>query len=97
MPDENSVIRLGGEEFLLLLPDSSAETAMTMAENIRQAVCDIEIDTGMQTVAITASFGVMAIDPNRSVDDNISYADKALYKAKAMGKNQVVAFHPGMV
>mgnify|MGYP000120534257 CR=1 FL=1 len=97
MPDENSVIRLGGEEFLLLLPDSSAETAMTMAENIRQAVCDIEIDTGMQTVAITASFGVMAIDPNRSVDDNISFADKALYKAKAMGKNQVVAFHPGMV
>lgn len=88
----DSVIRLGGEEFLILLTSADEKLAVEIAEKIRRAVCEVELNTGGQTLTLTASFGVKQIDPNRSVDDNISFADKALYQAKKAGKNQVVVF-----
>lgn len=86
---EDVVIRLGGEEFLVLFPNLPLSQAVDVVERIRAAICEVDIDTGNGVIHMTASFGLVEIDRDRSVDDNISRADKALYSAKNNGKNQV--------
>ena len=82
--------RFGGEEFLLLLPDTDREGAMNVAEKLRHEIEQAEIPNGSQ---ITASFGV-AVLPNDAVDssDLLRKADRALYSAKEHGRNRVHAF-----
>lgn len=84
------VIRWGGEEFLLLLPDTCKEEISRLAHFIRecveQSVCAYE----QQIIRVTMSFGVAMIDRDLSADDNIKCADERLYLAKATGRNRVV-------
>lgn len=84
------VIRWGGEEFLILLRDTTKEDAARLAEFIRacvqQSICAYE----QQIIKVTMSFGVSLVDKDISADDNIKRADEKLYLAKANGRNQVV-------
>jgi diguanylate cyclase (GGDEF)-like protein len=86
--------RFGGEEFLMILPNTDAEGAMTMAEALRSAVeaHSFEAVSG-ESVAITVSIGLCALSqlPDPRCDDLIGAADKALYRAKASGRNRVEA------
>jgi diguanylate cyclase (GGDEF)-like protein/PAS domain S-box-containing protein len=88
--------RVGGEEFVLLLPQSDAEQALQVAERLRRMVEDLEIAAGANLVLrITSSFGVATMSPMvDGVDALYLAADTALYQAKGAGRNCVVAFKP---
>ncbi|XVJ49716.1 diguanylate cyclase (plasmid) [Pseudomonas sp. UBT] len=81
--------RLGGEEFAVLLPNTSLETARDIAEQLVKAISGLASEP---VQGLTASLGVAT---TRSLDQDLhslmNTADKALYRAKAMGRNQVVA------
>ena len=85
--------RFGGEEFAIMLPDTSLEGAGKAAEKIRRAVENCSFPGAMENLQITASFGVAALDKSDSASFNIAYreADKALYRAKELGRNRVEA------
>jgi len=79
--------RWGGEEFLLLMEGEDLENIMAVSEDIRQA---IEKHSFAKIGHITSSFGVASLKKGEDSDSLFLRADKALYKAKANGKNQVV-------
>ncbi|MEJ6001574.1 GGDEF domain-containing protein [Paucibacter soli] len=87
--------RWGGEEFLIALPGTDAQAAGAVAERIRQGLQAqaIEIEPGL-SLPVTASFGVACLRPAESVDGAIGRADKALYRAKAAGRNRVELADP---
>jgi diguanylate cyclase (GGDEF)-like protein len=80
--------RNGGEEFMVLLPDTGTEDALIVAEKIRAAIADLSI-TGVDR-AITASLGVATIPHHAGDGDQlVRAADRALYLAKTNGRNRV--------
>lgn len=83
-------MRWGGEEFLLVLLETDAKAAVSAAESFRQLIAETDFH---DEIAVTASFGVAAFDPQRddSVDALFRRADAALYRAKAEGRNRVAA------
>jgi len=81
--------RYGGEEFAIVVPDESAEGAAELAERCRQATSEIRIHLGDENIQVTASFGTAEITDASSVEALITAADKALYRAKEAGRNQV--------
>jgi diguanylate cyclase (GGDEF)-like protein len=82
--------RFGGEEFILILHHSSLEQAQQIAERCRSAIEQIELfsDEG-QRIQITASFGIAIAAAESRPQQLLSQADKALYQAKASGRNAV--------
>ena len=83
--------RIGGEEFAILLPDSTQEAATVLAERVRQAQ-EKKAIVGKWKVAIkpTVSIGVSTLkSEDGSFNDLLSRADRALYNAKKNGRNQV--------
>jgi len=86
------VCRFGGEEFLILLPDTSTKEALLIAEKLRTLITDIKIKTSSDAyVNVTVSMGIASIDfmKDWSIEDIIKRADNALYIAKNSGKNKV--------
>ena len=84
--------RVGGEEFLVVSPDSSLDDTIVVAERIRTIVNDEPICDGVRDVSVALSAGVtMMRGDDTSVDILFSRADAALYKAKEEGRNRVVA------
>jgi len=83
--------RYGGEEFLLILPESDAKKACFLAERTRKNIEALKI-AEIDEMPVTASFGVAVFDPNSPDENLISLADKALYDAKNAGRNRVVLF-----
>ena len=89
--ESDFVGRYGGEEFIMLLPDADRETTLKVAERVRTAIADINVIGGDS--AVTASFGV-AVFPEDAPDVArlVRNADRALYLAKANGRNRVEVF-----
>ncbi len=85
------VCRYGGEEFAILLPNTSSENACDRAESLRQRIEDLPIFYRGQTIRMTISIGVSGRDfvGLECRQDLIAEADEALYKAKKAGRNQV--------
>jgi len=82
--------RLGGEEFAVLLIESTAEEARLMAERLRKAVSKLEIKSQGKTFGMTASIGLAAADVDgETLEDALRRADEALYRAKEAGRNRV--------
>jgi diguanylate cyclase (GGDEF)-like protein len=89
------VARIGGEEFSLLLPDTSIEGAMLVAETARSNVAGLRLQHAKSPLGVvTASFGVAAATyvRTKTVRDLMHAADKALYEAKASGRNANLTF-----
>ncbi len=82
--------RWGGEEFLILAPETTQQGALELAERIRQ---HIEHDEFPEAGRVTASFGVAASEPELSLDTLMVRADRAMYAAKCQGRNRVSAQH----
>lgn len=84
--------RYGGEEFCLMLPETSLDVACTIAERLREAI-ETRSATGLATspgFSFTASFGVASYQADMSgVEDLIRHADRALYSSKQNGRNRV--------
>ncbi|WP_248289562.1 GGDEF domain-containing protein [Thalassotalea sp. Y01] len=83
--------RLGGEEFVILLKRADRESAQGVAERLRAVIASQVVDYHGITINVTASFGVFNFEHQpESIETAINQADKALYQAKAMGRNKVV-------
>jgi diguanylate cyclase (GGDEF)-like protein/PAS domain S-box-containing protein len=85
--------RLGGEEFVALLPETTREGAAIVAERLRAAIAETQIEIeGGATLATTASIGVATISEGDAtrIEALIARADRALYAAKRAGRNRVI-------
>jgi diguanylate cyclase (GGDEF)-like protein len=86
--ESDFVGRYGGEEFLLLLPDSDVDDAVVLLEKLREAIAQISVISVDR--AITASIGVASLPEDGSDSDSlIRTADRALYAAKSNGRNRI--------
>jgi diguanylate cyclase (GGDEF)-like protein len=89
------IYRYGGEEFVLVLPDTRPDSARPVVERLRKGLAGLAIEIpGGPQLRITASFGIAPLLPDRSVRDSIEHADAAMYEAKQAGRNQVRVSHP---
>jgi diguanylate cyclase (GGDEF)-like protein len=87
--------RWGGEEFVLLLPDTSLEGASALAREIQKHLRQLVIEAeGVRLQSVTVSIGVIsrALSAETATDDLVSLADKAMLEAKALGRNRVVVY-----
>lgn len=89
--------RYGGEEFLLCAPGTDMETGYDAVERLCEGLAATPIDVGEgQVLRMTASFGVTLLDPDVPVEESITRADQALYKAKTSGRNQARIWDPSI-
>jgi diguanylate cyclase (GGDEF)-like protein len=86
----DSAYRYGGEEFTIILPETSGQEAVTVADRIRRSVADEKMQPrlGVETL-VTISVGVTAYTFKEDLVDFIKRADKAMYTSKDAGRNQV--------
>ena len=82
------VTRFGGEEFVVLMPDTDLKNATNVSERIREALAACAIEPLPKPV--TASFGVAELTPGEPGSALLRRADAALYQAKHSGRNRVV-------
>jgi diguanylate cyclase (GGDEF)-like protein len=82
--------RFGGEEFVILLPETDKAGAIVLAEKLRLMIEGLKIKTDTGTLRVTGSIGITSVTrKDRSISAAISRADKALYAAKSGGRNMV--------
>lgn len=82
--------RLGGEEFALILPETTLPDAVAMAERLRTEIENTTVSSAKSDIRFTASFGISALrSPQASLENLINEADDALYLAKRKGRNRV--------
>jgi diguanylate cyclase (GGDEF)-like protein/PAS domain S-box-containing protein len=85
--------RFGGEEFLLLLANTNLPGAMIIAERVRLAIAEIVTKSTLEGFGLTVSIGAASFDKgDTDWSDVVRKADKAMYRAKELGRNRVVAF-----
>jgi diguanylate cyclase (GGDEF)-like protein len=82
--------RVGGEEFAIVLPETTGNDAAAQAERLRRDVAGLSFRHGSIEITFTCSFGVAELDDSGSLDVLIARADAALYEAKAQGRNRVI-------
>jgi two-component system, cell cycle response regulator len=89
---EDLFARYGGEEFTLVLRDTDAARAMSLANRIRTAIEQTEIEHGGVTIKITSSCGVATLEECETPDKAsiMRVADERLYAAKQQGRNRVI-------
>lgn len=85
----DTIARIGGEEFAIIAPETSREDAIVLAEKMRLKIETYQFPT---VENITVSLGVTTFRKGCSVEDMIDHADKALYRAKEKGRNNVVYY-----
>ncbi|MGM0593947.1 MAG: diguanylate cyclase, partial [Pseudomonadota bacterium] len=91
MRPHDTVGRLGGEEFAIVLPEADAEEALAVAERLRQAVSEIVLDTDKGPLQFTCSIGAATYGAqDDGIESLMNRADDALYAAKTGGRNRVV-------
>lgn len=83
--ESDSVSRFGGEEFVVLLPQTGLEEAATLAERLRESIAN----TLMEDVKLTISGGITIVEEGDQADNVLTRADTALYHAKSMGRNRI--------
>ena len=88
--DEDVVARWGGEEFLVVLPDTDSESAQLVAQKLREAVAGLHLQYEGHPIYPTLSFGVVSGDQHQKVQDLICQADHCLYQAKHKGRDCIV-------
>lgn len=88
----DSLGRLGGEEFLLVLPECGVEASQQVAERVRSLLIDSPVASDAGDLPVTASFGVASTDqcPDARLERVVRAADLAMYRAKCDGRNRVV-------
>ncbi len=86
----DAVARFGGEEFVVILPDTLSDGAVHVAENIRRALHSMRVKLDEGTAQVSVSIGVATLVPDetRTPQDLIAIADQALYQAKSSGRNR---------
>jgi diguanylate cyclase (GGDEF)-like protein len=96
--DLDVAARFGGEEMLVLMPDTGPDGAVATAERLRQAIASSGLEQAAgDPLQVMVSIGVSSLSPELSTPvELIEAADAALYQSKRNGRNRVTAFEPGM-
>jgi diguanylate cyclase (GGDEF)-like protein len=89
--DYDIACRYGGEEFLVVSPETDLEQAYKLAERLRMTIAATAFSAEAQDISITVSIGVAQLQDDDSIETVISRADAALYQAKNRGRNRVMA------
>lgn len=92
MREQDTVSRWGGEEFLILLPDTDYNGAKCVAEKVRSKIEKLKIKYDDKTIHITISVGIGTSDSRCEIKEYIRKADEHLYQAKNKGRNCVVGY-----
>ena len=87
--DVDALARWGGEEFLLLMPDTPLDVALLVAERLRISIDSHRLDGKAADVRITASFGLTQMQALDTLSIAIARADQAMYRSKTQGRNRV--------
>jgi diguanylate cyclase len=90
---QDAAARYGGEEFVVALPNTTLQSAITVADHIRRAVMTKELvkrSTGERLGRVTISIGAAVLRPNDTAQSLIERADSCLYAAKRNGRNRVI-------
>ncbi len=85
----DSLCRYGGEEFALILPNTTEQQTRQVCERLRECVNKSPIFSGKHEIPVTVSIGISFLSRNKSLEEIISEADAALYLAKRNGRNRV--------
>jgi diguanylate cyclase (GGDEF)-like protein len=85
------IARTGGEEFLLVLPETDLDSARILAERIREAIGERPLLVDSQRIGITVSLGVSSVVGDLNLDELSLEADRAMYLAKRGGRNRVAS------
>lgn len=89
------VARFGGEEFVVLMLETDLNEACQVAERVRRAIADNPIENNGIVLSVTLSLGVAEMsETTKNLHELLKCADKALYKAKANGRNRVEGYAP---
>jgi two-component system cell cycle response regulator len=86
--------RIGGEEFVVVMPDTTGAAAMAVADRLCSTIAENQVRTGalQQSLNVTASIGIATLlGPGETANNLLSRADEAMYRAKSAGRNRVVA------
>lgn len=86
------VARFGGEEFICLMPNTDADQAGTIAEQMRDQIASTQFETAAGLISVTMSIGVSMMRPTDNLDTFLQRADEALYRAKEGGRNRIVNY-----
>ncbi len=90
---EDSAARYGGEEFVVILPQTGKVDALILSERIRKKVESLNLSYENKNIQVTISGGLASFPIDAQTEnDLLNYADRALYRAKEFGKNEVVAY-----
>jgi diguanylate cyclase (GGDEF)-like protein len=91
--------RFGGEEFTILLPNTSRKTAWIVAERLRNSVASMKVPWDPPLPQVTISIGLVSFDKstNATADEILHRADEALYQSKANGRNQTTVWNAKQV
>jgi diguanylate cyclase (GGDEF)-like protein len=85
--------RFGGDEFVILMPDTNTEQAIKSGQRLRLALAEITIPASQQRFHITLSIGVASLSAGaNSIDILLEHADRALYATKQGGRNQIQVY-----
>jgi diguanylate cyclase len=87
--ETDHVARYGGEEFIFIMPETTLTQATKAVNKLRQQIASHKFNFDGESLSITVSFGVAEFEDNDTIDDVIERSDKALYRAKDKGRNQV--------
>jgi diguanylate cyclase (GGDEF)-like protein len=88
--------RWGGEEFLLLLPNTDQDVAMLVLERMQKHLIDIPLKTADAKLHVTFSAGLALMSPGETIAEAMRRADKAMFRAKAAGRNTSRRYDPHM-
>jgi diguanylate cyclase (GGDEF)-like protein len=83
--------RYGGEEFLLVLPDTPDDVATRLLNRLREIIADLDWSAFSLGMQLTVSAGIATLRPDETPDALLARADRALYRAKAQGRNRIAS------
>ena len=94
--EDDIVARFGGEEFVIVLRNSTLENGLDVAQRLCERIRSKKLCFDHKVIEITASFGVSTAHDLSDIDSSIHLADLALYRAKRAGRNRVFAYDPSL-
>ena len=93
----DKIFRYGGEEFLVCMPDTDLRSGRDIIDRLREELAALPHDVnGKGAIHVTVSIGLTLLDPGTPVEQSMDRADRALYAAKAAGRNRIVTWDASM-
>ena len=93
----DKVCRWGGEEFLLVLPETDSDGAVLLVEKLRAGLEAQRFRHEDQCLSVTMTFGIAVFGKGETLEDCITRADTALYRGKEQGRNRVMLYAPDTI